>query len=54
MDKILKNIFIDTRLESYRNFFRDDWAQRIDALIADSPKLQPLVFDLIMDWRSAS
>ncbi|MHC4405717.1 MAG: hypothetical protein ACYTG0_39225 [Planctomycetota bacterium] len=54
MDRITKNLFLDDRLESYRNFFSDDWGHRIDALVNGAPTLEVLVFDLMMDWRGAA
>ncbi|NQU20477.1 MAG: hypothetical protein HQ567_04285 [Candidatus Nealsonbacteria bacterium] len=54
MDDWKKNIFVDDRLESYRNFFSDDWGHRMDALVNDAATLRELVFDLMMDWRGAA
>ena len=48
------NIFIDDRMESYRNFFGDDWGQSMEALTAAAPKLDRLVLDLMLDWRGAA
>lgn len=53
-DEIIREVYIDTRFDSYRNFFSDDWGERIDALTADIPKLSPLVFDVMMEWRAAA
>ena len=53
-DEIIRWVHIDTRFDSYRNFFSDDWGKRIDALTKDIPKLSPLVFDVMMEWRAAA
>lgn len=53
-EDIRRNVYIETNLQSYRNFFSDDWGERIDKLTAHVPKLSPLVFDLMMEWRAAA
>jgi hypothetical protein len=53
-DEILRKIHLDTRLDSYRNFFSDDWGQRINSLAETAPKLSALVFGLMMEWRATA
>jgi hypothetical protein len=49
-----RNNHIAGDLEDYRNFFSDDWGKRIDDLTASTAKLEPLIFDLMMEWRAAA
>jgi hypothetical protein len=49
-----RNIHISADLEDYRNFFSDDWGKRIDELTVNTGKLEPLIFDLMMEWRAAA
>lgn len=54
VDRLIKNLSIDDRLESYRDFFSDDWGHRVAALVKDAPRLQRLTFELMADWRGAA
>jgi hypothetical protein len=49
-----RNIHISADLEDYRNFFSDDWGKRIDELTVNTGKLEPLIIDLMMEWRAAA
>lgn len=53
-DEIVGTIFVDDRLDSYKNFFDDDWAQRIIKLSHSAPILEGAVIDLIIGWRATS
>ncbi|MGA2062226.1 MAG: hypothetical protein ABSG67_17215 [Thermoguttaceae bacterium] len=53
-EEIRRNAYIETSLESYRDFFSDDWGERIDALTNSAPKLSEIVFDIMMEWRAAA
>lgn len=50
----IRNIHIDTRYESYKDFFSDDWGHRIDAIVRDASKLRLFALDLLADWRGAA
>ena len=53
-DDILRTVYVTTTLDAYRNFFSDDWGERVDRLTANKPKLSEIVFDLMMEWRAAA
>lgn len=53
-DDFHRNVHIDTRFDSYRNFFSDDWGSRLATIACTSAKLFPLIFDLMMEWRGAA
>ena len=49
-----RKIHIASDLDDYRNFFSDDWGKRIDELTVNTGQLDPLIFDLMMEWRAAA
>lgn len=49
-----RNVHIETGIEEYRNFFNDDWGERIVALTERAPKLSEIAFDILMEWRAAA
>lgn len=53
-DEILRTVYVTTTLDAYRNFFSDDWGERVDRLTSSKAKLSEIVFDLMMDWRAAA
>lgn len=53
-DDFSRNVFIETELEQYRNFFSDDFATRLLDVTKHTRRLQELAFDLIMEWRAAA
>ncbi len=53
-DDIRRRIHLDRRLESYRSFFSDDWGERINRLAAPAPKLNALVFGIMLEWRATA
>lgn len=53
-DDILRTVYVATTLDAYRNFFNDDWGERVDRLAASKTKLSEIIFDLMMEWRAAA
>lgn len=53
-DDIGRSVRVDVRLDAYRNFFSDDWGERITELTASATKLSEIVFDVLMEWRAAA
>ena len=53
-EEIQREVHVTTTLDAYRNFFNDDWGERVDALTASKPQLSEIVFDLMMEWRAAA
>lgn len=54
MDSFEQQIFLDDRHQSYRGLHSDDWCIRFDDLVAGSPTLQHLGYDLMLHWRGAA
>lgn len=52
-DEPTVSIRIDDRLDEYRPFFDQDWAERIDRLTAGTKLAEP-VFNLSIHWRAAA
>ena len=53
-EESIRTVYLNTKHEDYRNFFSDDWGERINRLTEHKPKLSELVFDLMMGWRAAA
>jgi hypothetical protein len=53
MDRLIANIRIHERLDSYSSFFDHDWVQRITALVAGT-KMESPVDTLGMHWKAAA
>ena len=54
LNEPIRNIFLRTRPEAYRNYLTDAWCERIESLTSSSPHLSELVFDIVLEWRAAS
>lgn len=53
-DDVLRNIYLHTRPEAYRNFLSDEWGERIHTLTSPAPTLSALIYDIMLEWRAAS
>ena len=54
MEDTIRRIYVDTVLESYRNFFDNDWAASIVSIARDSAQLLQMIYDLTLEWRGAA
>jgi hypothetical protein len=52
--EVIRNIYIETELGAYRNFYSDEWCHRIDALASTAPKLSEILIDVMLEWRAAA
>lgn len=54
MKDLVKHMQIDDRLDAYRPFFDHQWAQKLFAIVSESPELELLVFDLTLAFKGVS
>jgi hypothetical protein len=53
-EELRRKVHIETNIDDYRHFFSDDWAASVFQLTEHLPKIYELIFDLVMEWRSAA
>jgi hypothetical protein len=54
MNDPIRNIYFDTRMETYNDYVPADWASRAFQAASPSPALDQLLLDLILAWRTTA
>lgn len=49
-----RSVRLETNMDAYRGLFSDDWGVRVTDFADGKSKLDPIVFDLLMEWRAAA
>lgn len=52
-EQVVRHIFVHDVLDSYRNFFDNEWSAKLLSVARGRKHLEELLYDLILEWRGA-